>query len=164
MLEKSFDNIEYSNDEKSNNKTVVRIKRESNGDGLELPSYQTAGAAGMDVRAAEDAILKAGETKLVATGFSIALPTGFEAQLRPRSGLALKFGITLLNAPATIDADYRGEVKVILTNLGDTQFEVKRGDRIAQMVIARYETIAWQEAETLDDTPRGAGGFGHTGR
>ncbi len=164
MLEKSFDNIEYSNDEKSNNKTVVRIKRESNGAGLKLPSYQTAGAAGMDVRAAEDATLEAGETKLIATGFSMALPIGFEAQLRPRSGLALKFGITLLNAPATIDADYRGEVKVILTNLGNTQFEVKRGDRIAQMVIARYETIAWQEAETLDDTPRGAGGFGHTGK
>lgn len=143
---------------------TVRIKREANGDDLKLPSYQTSGAAGMDVCAAEDATLQVGETKLVATGFSIALPDGFEAQLRPRSGLALKFGITLLNAPATIDADYRGEVKVILTNLGEATFEIRRGDRIAQMVIARFEKISWQEVETLDETTRGAGGFGHTGK
>ena len=142
----------------------IRIRRESNGDGIDLPTYQTAGAAGMDVCAAENATLQAGETKLIATGFSIALPAGCEAQLRPRSGLALKFGITLLNAPATIDADYRGEVKVILTNLGSSAFEVRRGDRIAQMVIARYEKISWQEVESLDETARGDGGFGHTGQ
>lgn len=158
MLESSHDNIEYSKSQ------TIRIKREASGDGLELPSYQTAGAAGMDVCAAEDATLESGATKLIATGFSIALPEGFEAQLRPRSGLALKFGITLLNAPATIDADYRGEVKVILTNLGDASFEVRRGDRIAQMVIARYEKISWQEVESLDETARGIGGFGHTGK
>lgn len=169
MLNSSRHNIEYSNDDADENDEniapiVVRIRREANGDGLELPSYQTAGAAGMDVRAAEDATLPVGETQLIATGFSIALPDGFEAQLRPRSGLALKFGVTLLNAPATIDADYRGEIKVILTNLGKESFEVRRGDRIAQMVIARYEKISWHEVEELDDTARGSGGFGHTGK
>lgn len=158
MLNSNFQDTAYSKSQ------TVRIKREANGDDLELPSYQTSGAAGMDVCAAEDATLQVGETKLVATGFSIALPDGFEAQLRPRSGLALKFGITLLNAPATIDADYRGEVKVILTNLGEATFEIRRGDRIAQMVIARFEKISWQEVETLDETTRGAGGFGHTGK
>ena len=157
MPDSSHDNIEYS-------MSPIRIRRESNGDGIDLPTYQTAGAAGMDVCAAENATLQAGETKLIATGFSIALPAGCEAQLRPRSGLALKFGITLLNAPATIDADYRGEVKVILTNLGSSAFEVRRGDRIAQMVIARYEKISWQEVESLDETARGDGGFGHTGQ
>lgn len=145
------------------NAPVLRIKREAGGEELELPSYQTAGAAGMDVRAAEDCTLKAGETKLVATGFSMAIPNGMEAQLRPRSGLALKHGITLLNSPATIDADYRGEVKVILTNLGREDFEVSRGDRIAQIIIARVERVELQIVEELDETLRGSGGFGHTG-
>lgn len=148
----------------STNAPILRIKREAGGEELELPSYQTAGAAGMDVRAAEDCTLKAGETKLVATGFSMAIPAGMEAQLRPRSGLALKHGITLLNSPATIDADYRGEVKVILTNLGREDFEVTRGDRIAQMIIARVERVELQIVEELDETLRGSGGFGHTGK
>ena len=143
---------------------VLRFKREVGGEGLELPSYQTAGAAGMDVRAAESKTLHVGETVLVATGFSIAIPEGYEAQIRPRSGLALKHGITLLNSPGTIDHDYRGEVKIILTNLGREPFEVQRGDRIAQMVIAKVERPRLDEVTELDETPRGAGGFGSTGR
>jgi dUTP pyrophosphatase len=143
---------------------VIRFKREAGGEGLELPSYQTVGAAGMDVRAAESLTLSSGDTQLIATGFSMALPHGYEAQLRPRSGLALKHGITLLNSPATIDADYRGEVKVILTNLGKAPFEIARGDRIAQMVIARAEQVEIEIVTELDETVRGAGGFGHTGR
>lgn len=143
---------------------VVRFKREAGGEDIELPSYQTAGAAGMDVRAAEQLILEPGQTLLVATGFSMAVPLGYEAQLRPRSGLALKHGITLLNSPATIDADYRGEVKIILTNLGQDAFPIQRGDRIAQMVIARVEQVEIVTVTELDDTARGAGGFGHTGR
>jgi dUTP pyrophosphatase len=143
---------------------TVRFKRETGGADIELPNYQTAGAAGMDVRANEDRVLEAGETALIATGFSMAVPPGYEAQMRPRSGLAIKHGITLLNTPGTIDADYRGEVKVILSNFGREPFEVKRGDRIAQMVIARVERAVVQEVETLEETPRGAGGFGHTGR
>lgn len=143
---------------------VVRFKREAGGEDIELPSYQTAGAAGMDVRAAEQLILEPGQTLLVATGFSMAVPMGYEAQLRPRSGLALKHGITLLNSPATIDADYRGEVKIILTNLGGEPFPIQRGDRIAQMVIARVEQVKIETVTELDDTARGAGGFGHTGR
>ena len=143
---------------------TLKIKREEGGFGLELPSYQTAGAAGMDVRAAEDCTLQIGETKLVATGFSLAIPEGFEVQLRPRSGLALKHGITLLNSPATIDSDYRGEIKVILTNLGREVFQVNRGDRIAQMVVARVERVELQIVEELNETVRGSGGFGHTGK
>lgn len=150
--------IEYSNS------AILCFKREENGADLELPSYQTSGAAGMDVRAAENCTLAPNETKLVATGFSMAIPTGFEAQLRPRSGLALKHGITLLNSPATIDSDYRGEVKVILTNLGREEFEVNRGDRIAQMVIARVERLKLEIVDELDQTHRGSGGFGHTGK
>lgn len=142
---------------------VVRLKRESGGEGLELPGYQTAGAAGMDVRASAGRVLQPGETALIPTGFSMALPPGYEAQLRPRSGLALKHGITLLNAPATIDEDYRGEVKVILTNLGAQPFTVARGDRIAQMVIARVERAEVVIVEQLDSTARGSGGFGHSG-
>src|SRR5688500_6985151 len=115
---------------------IVRFKREDGGEDIELPSYQTAGAAGMDVRAADSRTLQPGETALVATGFSMAVPAGYEAQLRPRSGLALNHGLTLLNSPGTIDSDFRGEVKVILTNLGQEPFCVQRGDRIAQMVIA----------------------------
>jgi dUTP pyrophosphatase len=142
---------------------VVRFKREAGGQDLPLPEYQTAGAAGMDVRAAEDRTLQPGETALIDTGFSMAVPSGYEAQLRPRSGLALKHGITLLNSPATIDADFRGAVKVILTNLGFEPFFVRRGDRIAQMVIAKVERAVVEVVTELDGTERGSGGFGHTG-
>ena len=147
-----------------NSEVTVRFKRLGHGAGLELPSYQTAGAAGMDVRAAADLDLAPGETALIATGFAMAVPQGWEAQLRPRSGLALKNGITLPNAPATIDADYRGEVGVILHNLGRKSFAIKRGDRIAQMVIARVPAVRIEEVESLDETPRGEDGFGHTGK
>jgi dUTP pyrophosphatase len=142
---------------------VVRFKREPGGEDLPLPEYQTAGAAGMDVRAAENRTLQPGETALIATGFSMAVPPGYEAQLRPRSGLALRHGITLLNSPATIDADFRGAVRVVLTNLGFEPFFVHRGDRIAQMVIAKVERAAVEIVTELDDTERGSGGFGHTG-
>ena len=142
---------------------TVRFKRESGSAEIELPSYQTAGAAGMDVRAAETRTLQPGETALISTGFSMAIPPGYEAQLRPRSGLALNHGITLLNSPATIDADFRGIVKVILTNLGSEPFFVRPGDRIAQMVIARVERAHVEVVTELDETARGAGGFGHTG-
>ena len=133
------------------------------GAGLKLPNYQTPGAAGMDVRAAEDRMLQPGETALIPTGFAIAVPVGFEAQLRPRSGLALKNGITLLNSPGTIDSDYRGAVGVILTNLGHEPFYVHRGDRVAQMVIAKVERAEWEMVETLEETERGEGGFGSSG-
>jgi dUTP pyrophosphatase len=120
----------------------------------------------MDICAAvrEDVVLKAGETALIPTGFAIALPVGFEAQVRPRSGLAVKHQVGILNSPGTIDADYRGEVKVILTNFGKEDFVVRRGDRIAQVVVARHERVAWEERDTLESTQRGPGGFGHTGR
>ncbi|WP_122467013.1 dUTP diphosphatase [Brevundimonas lutea] len=148
--------------------TDFRLVRLPHGHGLDLPGYATEGAAGMDLRAAvsEDApiTLAPGARALVPTGLTIALPPGFEAQVRPRSGLALKHGITCLNSPGTIDADYRGEVGVILANLGAETFVVTRGERIAQMVIARYERIAWAEVDSLDDTARGSGGFGSTGR
>lgn len=132
---------------------------------IPLPSYATAGSAGMDVYAAvaEDFIVSSGETVLIPTGFSVEIPAGFEAQIRPRSGLAIKHSIGLMNAPGTIDSDYRGEVKIVLTNYGKQEFVVKRGDRIAQMVIARYERVEWEEADRLSETVRGAGGFGHTG-
>ena len=142
---------------------TLKFKRLENGIGLELPSYQTSGSAGMDVRAAIDLTLEVGETKLVPTGFSLEIPNAYEVQLRPRSGLALKNGITLLNSPATIDSDYRGEVGVITTNLGTQSFEIKRGDRIAQMVVARVERAEIVEVETLENSERGSGGFGHTG-
>ena len=148
--------------------TDFRLVRLPHGHGLDLPGYATEGAAGMDLRAAvsEDApiTLAPGARALVPTGLTIALPPGFEAQVRPRSGLALKHGITCLNSPGSIDADYRGEVGVILANLGAEAFVVTRGERIAQMVIARYERIDWTEVDSLDDTPRGSGGFGSTGR
>ena len=132
---------------------------------ISLPAYATDHAAGMDLCAAVegDFVLKAGETALVPTGFAIALPEGFEAQVRPRSGLAIKHRIGIMNAPGTIDADYRGEVKVILTNFGQSDFVIRRGDRIAQMVIAPCTRAVWVETGTLDQTKRGAGGFGHTG-
>jgi len=131
-----------------------------------LPSYATSLSAGMDLRAflpERSLILEPGERRLVPTGLYLALPEGFEAQVRPRSGLALKKGITVLNTPGTIDADYRGEVGVILVNLSQEAFEVKDGERIAQMVISRYESISWAEVAQLPATMRGAGGFGHTG-
>lgn len=132
---------------------------------LPLPAYATAGSAGMDLTAAVDEplTLKPGERALVPTGLAIALPTGFEAQVRPRSGLAAKHGVTVLNTPGTIDADYRGEIKVILANLGPDPFVVERGMRIAQMVVARHEVVEWAVSESLDETSRGAGGFGSTG-
>lgn len=142
---------------------VVKFKRIGENADIELPSYQTAGAAGMDVRAAENRVVEVGETAMIATGFAMEIPAGFEAQLRPRSGLAAKFGITLLNSPGTIDHDFRGEVRVILTNLGREPFQISRGDRIAQMVFARYERVEIEEASELSTTERGAGGFGHTG-
>lgn len=131
-----------------------------------LPQYATALSAGLDLRAnlEEDITLQPMERRLVPTGLSIALPEGYEAQVRPRSGLALKHGITLLNTPGTIDADYRGEIWVIMVNLSDTPFNIADGDRIAQLVIARYEQAEWEAVEALDSTERGDGGFGHTGK
>jgi dUTP pyrophosphatase len=131
----------------------------------ELPSYATALSAGMDLRANLDTpiVLQPLERTLVPTGLFMALPQGYEAQVRPRSGLAIKKGITVLNSPGTIDADYRGEVCVILVNLSNEPFTITDGERIAQMVIARHEQIEWCECEVLDETDRGAGGFGHTG-
>jgi len=130
-----------------------------------LPRYATEGSAGMDIHAAVDnpMTVKPGETVLVPTGFSMELIPGYEAQVRPRSGLAVKHSIGIMNAPGTIDSDYRGEVKVILTNFGSGDFVVNRGDRIAQMVVARYERVEWVETDALSGTGRGAGGFGSTG-
>lgn len=143
---------------------AIRLMRLPHGAGLPLPAYATAGAAGMDVVAAEDVVLAPGARHAVATGFAIAIPHGFEVQVRPRSGLALKHGITCLNTPGTIDSDYRGEVKVILANLGDQPFAVVRGERIAQLVPAPVQRAAFEEVDSLDDTARGSGGFGSTGR
>ena len=143
---------------------AIRLKRLDHGAGLPLPAYATEHAAGLDVVAAEDVTLAPGARHAVATGFAIAIPEGYEVQVRPRSGLALKHGITCLNTPGTIDADYRGEVKVILANLGDSPFEVKRGERIAQLVPAAVQRARFAEVAELDDTARGSGGFGSTGR
>lgn len=131
-----------------------------------LPAYQTNQSAGMDIRAnlTEPIELKPLERKLIPTGLYIALPDGYEAQIRPRSGLAIKHGITLLNTPGTIDADYRGEIGVIMVNLSNDPFVINDGERICQMVIAQYQQIEWQTVESLDETERGAGGFGHTGK
>jgi len=130
-----------------------------------LPSYETSASAGMDLRANldEHMVLKPMERKLIPTGLSIELPVGFEAQIRPRSGLAFKFGISIVNSPGTIDADYRGEIKVLLINLSQEDFYVNDGDRIAQMVIAKHEKAVWTLTEQLSETERGAGGYGHTG-
>jgi dUTP pyrophosphatase len=144
--------------------TEVKIKRLSNGEGLALPAYESAGAAGMDLRAAEDAVLKPGARYLMPTGLAISLPHGFEAQVRPRSGLAVKHGVSVLNTPGTVDSDYRGEIKVPLINHGDTEFTIHRGDRIAQMVIAPVIQAHVTEVDSLDETARGAGGFGSSGR
>lgn len=142
----------------------IAIKRLPNGGGLPLPAYATDGAAGMDVVAAETLTLLPGARHAVATGFAVAIPEGYEVQIRPRSGLALKHGVTCLNTPGTIDCDYRGEVKVILANLGDEPFSIARADRIAQLVPAPVRRAALDEVEELDATIRGAGGFGSTGR
>ncbi|GHB33890.1 dUTP diphosphatase [Mongoliitalea lutea] len=132
----------------------------------ELPAYQTEASAGMDLRAnlGEPVILQPLERKLIGTGLFIELPVGFEAQIRPRSGLAFKQGLTVLNSPGTVDADYRGEIKVLLVNLSQEVFEIQDGERIAQMVIARHEQISWQLTDSLSDTERGAGGYGSTGK
>lgn len=146
----------------------VRVMRLAHGKGLDLPAYQTVQAAGLDLVAAVGEFapvsLRKGERVLVPTGLAIALPPGFEAQVRPRSGLALKHGITVLNSPGTIDADYRGELQVILVNLGQADFEIRRGERIAQLVIAPVVQADLVEVDGLDDTARGASGFGSTGR
>jgi dUTP pyrophosphatase len=142
----------------------IQLKRLPHSEGLQLPDYATPGAAGMDIVAAESLTLAPGARAAVATGFAIAIPEGFEVQVRPRSGLALKHGITCLNTPGTIDSDYRGEVKVILANLGSEPFEIVRGERIAQLVPAQVQRAAFREVEDLDSTTRGAGGFGSTGR
>ena len=143
----------------------IAITRLSHAADLALPAYATEQSAGMDLCAAIDApiTLAPGQTAMVATGLAIALPPGFEAQVRPRSGLAAKNGVTVLNSPGTIDADYRGEIKAILINHGPAPFVIERGMRIAQMVVARHATVQWAEVETLDETARGAGGFGSTG-
>lgn len=140
----------------------VRIVNQSKHD---IPSYATTSSAGMDIRAnlVESIVLKPLGRTLVSTGLFIELPLGYEAQIRPRSGLAFKHGIGVLNSPGTIDADYRGEIKVILVNLSQENFEIKDGERIAQMIIAKHETIEWEETDTLSETLRGEGGFGHTG-
>jgi dUTP pyrophosphatase len=142
----------------------IALQRLPHGDGLPLPSYASDGAAGLDVVAAESLTLAPGARHAVATGFAIAIPEGYEVQVRPRSGLALKHGITCLNTPGTIDSDYRGEVKVILCNLGDQPFEVIRGERIAQLVPAPVTRASFTAVERLADTDRGSGGFGSTGR
>ena len=143
----------------------IEILRLAHGRDLQLPDYATAGAAGADLLAAIDQDIELGslERRIVPTGISIALPMGFEAQVRPRSGLAAKNGITVANAPGTIDADYRGEVGVILVNLGKEPFRITRGMRIAQLIVARHARAVWREVSQLDQTARGAGGFGSTG-
>ena len=144
----------------------VRLLRQPGGEGLAPPEPATAGSAGVDLSAAVsgDVVIGPGERVLVPTGFAIELPEGYEAQVRPRSGLALRHGITLPNAPGTIDADYRGEIKVILMNLGEAAFTVERGERIAQLVVAPVSRVVWAEVSELGEAQRGDGGFGHTGR
>lgn len=147
---------------------IVQVRPLPHFDGLQLPSYETAGSAGMDVRAAvpdnEPVVLAPGARAMVPTGLSVAIPEGYEIQVRPRSGLAAKHGLTCLNTPGTIDSDYRGEIKVILINLGSEAFTIQRGERIAQLVLAPVTRLGWQEVGELGETARGAGGFGSTGR
>ena len=142
----------------------IQISRLPHGEGLPLPSYATHGAAGMDVVAAEDLDLQPGQRHAVATGFRVAIPEGYEIQVRPRSGLAFKHGISVPNAPGTIDSDYRGELKVLIINHGSEPFAIRRGERIAQLVPAVVTLAAFDEVEELDDTVRGHGGFGSTGQ
>jgi dUTP pyrophosphatase len=141
----------------------IRLRRLPHGEGLPVPAYATSGAAGMDVVAAEDVDLAPGGRYAVATGFALAIPDGYEIQVRPRSGLALKHGISLPNTPGTIDSDYRGELKIIMVNLGSDSFAIRRGDRIAQLVAAPVQLAVFAEVAELDDTARGEGGFGSTG-
>ena len=145
------------------NSVRVAIVRLPHGEGLPLPTYATDGAAGMDVCAAEDVELPPGGRHAVATGFAVAIPDGYEIQVRPRSGLAFKHGITVPNAPGTIDSDYRGELKVLLINHGRESFSIQRGDRVAQLVLAPVTRAAFAEVDDLDETSRGSGGFGSTG-
>jgi dUTP pyrophosphatase len=147
-----------------NNNVAISVKRLDGGD-LPLPRYMTEASAGMDIFAAvvDDETLLPGERGLIPTGIAVALPPGYEAQIRPRSGLAVEAGVTVLNSPGTIDADYRGEVKILIINHGARPFVVKRGDRIAQMVIHRVSRASWEVVDDLEPTGRGAGGFGHTG-
>ena len=145
----------------------IRIARVgSHANGIPLPAYATSGSSGMDLYAAVevDCVLKTNETMLIPTGFQVEIPSGYEAQVRPRSGLAIKYRVTVLNTPGTIDSDYRGEVKVILTNFGQEPFVIRRGDRIAQLVICPVLRAEWEEVNSIDETSRGSGGFGHTGR
>ena len=150
------------------NKVTVSVCPLPHFEGLDLPAYETIGSAGMDVRAAvsqeEPILLQAGERAMIPTGLSVAIPQGYEIQVRPRSGLAAKHGLTCLNTPGTIDSDYRGEIEVILINLGQDAFTIQRGERIAQLVLAPVTQLAWIEVGALDETDRGAGGFGSTGR
>lgn len=150
----------------SPNHVEIEVIRFPHGADLPLPGYETPGAAGMDLMAAveEDLVIEPGKRLAVPTGLGIALPEGYEAQIRPRSGLALKQGLTVANAPGTIDSDYRGEIGVLLINHGSETVELRRGERIAQLVLARYERAVLEEVEELSATPRGDGGFGHTGR
>jgi len=147
---------------------TVQVRPLPHFEGLELPAYETSGSAGMDVRAAvpvaEPITLKPGARAMVPTGLSVAIPEGYEIQVRPRSGLAVRHGLTCLNTPGTIDSDYRGEIKVILINLGSEAFVIQRGERIAQLVLAPVTRLAWSEVDALDETARGSGGFGSTGR
>lgn len=147
---------------------TIAVSRLPHGEGLPLPAYETEHAAGMDLRAAvpqsAPVTLHPGDREAIPTGLAVAIPPGFEGQVRPRSGLAMRHGITCLNSPGTVDADYRGEVRVILINLGAEAFEIRRGERIAQLVIAPVTRASWREVERLDETARGEGGFGSTGR
>jgi dUTP pyrophosphatase len=141
----------------------IKIKRDASAGDIPLPSYATDGAAGMDLRSSEDIRLLPGERAAVRTGLYVEIPRGWEGQVRPRSGLALKYGVTLLNSPGTIDSDYRGEIRVILVNLGRETFTVKRGDRIAQIIFSRHERAELRETEDISGTGRASGGFGSTG-
>ncbi len=145
---------------------TIKIKRTRSGKDISLPAYMTDHAAGMDLLAdiEDDIVIAPMERSLVPTGISIALPVGFEAQIRPRSGLAIKHGIALVNSPGTIDADYRGEIMVIMINLGSEPFTISRGERIAQMVVHEVSRVSWNEVDAHDETARAEGGFGHTGR
>lgn len=147
----------------SPNEVPVMVKVLPHGQGLDLPAYATEGAAGMDVVSAEDVTIAPGGRHAVATGLSVAIPAGYEIQVRPRSGLALKHGISVPNSPGTVDSDYRGEVKIILINHGAEGFDIRRGDRVAQLVLAPVTRASWVAVEELDDTARGEGGFGSTG-
>lgn len=147
-----------------NDPVGVQLKRLPHGEGLALPAYATSGAAGMDVLSAEDVVLTPGMRHAVATGLSMAIPEGYEIQVRPRSGLAFKHGVTVPNTPGTIDSDYRGELKVLMINHGSEDFVIKRGERVAQLVLAPVTQARWDEVDELDDTDRGTGGFGSTGR